>query len=272
MPIVYVHKRKDTNEIFYVGVGRTIKRANQFIGRNKHWNNIVNKVGYFVEVTHNNISWEEALSIEKYLILFYGRKDLNLGNLCNLTDGGEGCLNAIFSENRRLKMSEKAKLRKGTYTHKQRMEMSERAKYYMNLPEVKELNRKRGIERTSSEIERKKMSERAKIAMNRDDVKEKVSKASKNAWNNEERRKLFSESKKGKKASEETKSKMSKSRSGEKNVWFGKKFSEEYRKKISLGHLKIARTQTEEEKLKRSNAMKEKWARIKAEKENLCYS
>jgi hypothetical protein len=28
MPIVYTHRRKDTNEIFYIGVGKSVKRAN----------------------------------------------------------------------------------------------------------------------------------------------------------------------------------------------------------------------------------------------------
>lgn len=32
----------------------------------------------------------EAYELEKYLIAEYGRKDLGLGTLCNLTDGGEG--------------------------------------------------------------------------------------------------------------------------------------------------------------------------------------
>lgn len=266
MPIVYTHRRKDTNEIFYIGVGKSVKRANEIYGRNKQWHNIVNKVGYHVEVTHENILWEEALSIEKYLISFYGRQDLKLGNLCNLTDGGQGILGTIFSEERKKKISEKSKLRKGKFTEEQKIKMSENSKYYMNLPEVKELNSKRAIERLSSEEARKNMRESVKIAMNRDDVKEKISKASKNAWNNEERRKSFSELKKGKKHSEETKKKMSESRKGEKNCWFGKKFSEEYREKIRVGHLGISRKQSEEEKLKRSNTMKEKWARIKMEK------
>ena len=270
MAIVYVHKRKDTNSIFYVGVGKDENRAYQKIGRNRYWHNIVNKVGYNVQITHTNLVWEEATSIEKYLIAFYGRKDLNIGDLCNLTDGGEGCLAVIFTEDRKRKISEKAKLRKGKYTEEQRRQISERQKIYMNLPDVIERNRQNGILRLSLPEERLKMRHRVKEAMNRADVKEKASKSSKLAWDNQERRLSFSLFKKGKKLSEETKIKMSQSRMGKKNPNFGRVFTEEQRLNMSKAHLGKVRIQTEEEKLKRSNTMKEKWARIKLEKTTLC--
>jgi hypothetical protein len=91
MAIVYLHKRKDNNEIFYVGIGKSEKRAYSKINRNKHWNNIVNKYGYIIEITHKDICWEEACSIEKYLISFW--RENSKYNICNLTDGGDGTLN-----------------------------------------------------------------------------------------------------------------------------------------------------------------------------------
>ena len=96
MAVVYLHKRKDDNSVFYVGIGKTERRVNSKDSRNNHWKGIVNKYGYYAEVTHKDIIWEEALSIEKYLIEFYGRNDLGKGNLVNKTDGGEGFIN--FSE------------------------------------------------------------------------------------------------------------------------------------------------------------------------------
>lgn len=270
MAIVYLHKRKDTNSVFYIGVGKDEKRAYQKIGRNKYWHNIVEKFGYEVQITHTNLVWDEAISIEKYLISFYGRKDLKLGLLCNLTDGGEGCLGVLFTDDRRKKISDKSKLRKGKYTIEQRMKMSVRQKEYMNLPEVKERNRQSAILRLSSPEGLAKMKQSVKIAMNRKDVKEKVSIASKMAWNNEDRRLAFSLHKKGKKHSEETKLKMSLSRRGEKNPNFGRVFTEEQRLNMRNAHLGKVRIQTQEEKLKRSNTMKEKWAKIKLEKHILC--
>lgn len=93
MAIIYQHRRKDTNEIFYVGIGTTIKRAHTKKSRNDHWHNIVNKVGYDVEIIYEDISWEEACEKEIELIKKYGRMDLKLGSLVNMSDGGDGLHN-----------------------------------------------------------------------------------------------------------------------------------------------------------------------------------
>jgi hypothetical protein len=93
MAVVYQHIRKDTNQIFYIGIGKKEKRAYDKDGRNLYWNRIVNFTDYIVEIIHSNISWDEACVLEKYYIKKYGRRDLNTGILCNLTDGGDGNVN-----------------------------------------------------------------------------------------------------------------------------------------------------------------------------------
>jgi hypothetical protein len=90
MAIVYRHKNKVTQEVFYIGIGKTEKRAYSKHSRGKFWKDYTSKYDYEVEITHKDIIWEEACSIEKYLISFYGRRDLGLGNLVNQTDGGDG--------------------------------------------------------------------------------------------------------------------------------------------------------------------------------------
>lgn len=90
---VYRHRRLDTFEIFYVGIGKTIKRAYTKTSRSNHWKSIVNKVGYQVEIIQTVNTWEDACELEMFLIKLYGRKDLQLGNLVNHTDGGDGNLN-----------------------------------------------------------------------------------------------------------------------------------------------------------------------------------
>ncbi len=108
MAIVYIHRRKDIQDaflnVFYVGIGSYKSRAFSKYSRNRLWNNIIKKHEYITEITHDDILIEEAYAIEKYLIAFYGRHDLGTGNLANLTDGGEGIMNA--SEETRKKMSE----------------------------------------------------------------------------------------------------------------------------------------------------------------------
>lgn len=57
-------------------------------------------------ILHSNIDEQEAFRIEKYLIAKYGRKDIGTGILKNRSDGGEGCSGAVYTEERRRKISE----------------------------------------------------------------------------------------------------------------------------------------------------------------------
>jgi hypothetical protein len=93
MAYVYKHIRKDTNEVFYVGIGRLPNRLYSKTNRNNHWRNIVNNFGFIYEIIEDNLEWSEACERERYWISYYGRKDLKLGTLVNLTDGGNGGLN-----------------------------------------------------------------------------------------------------------------------------------------------------------------------------------
>ena len=79
---IYFHFRLDTNQVFYIGKGCG-NRLNQKTNRNKHWYNIVNKVGYRAEKIFIDLTEEQAFELEKKYIAIY--KDL----LCNLTDGGD---------------------------------------------------------------------------------------------------------------------------------------------------------------------------------------
>jgi|LakMenEpi03Aug12_release.lakeMendotaPanAssembly.Ray.scaffolds.fasta_scaffold263931_4 hypothetical protein len=96
MAIVYQHIRLDNNNIFYIGIGTKLKRAYEKSDkRNIVWSRIVNKTDYKIEILAENISWEDACKMEISLIKKYGRLDLGLGTLANLTDGGDGSINRI---------------------------------------------------------------------------------------------------------------------------------------------------------------------------------
>lgn len=122
MSIVYQHRRNDTNEIFYIGIGKTEKRAYSKHSRNNYWKRVIKKYGYKVEILKTNLTWQKACTIEIQLIKKYGRKDLKLGNLVNMTDGGEGSMGLIFSKDSRDKIS-KAHLGK-KYSKETRDKMS----------------------------------------------------------------------------------------------------------------------------------------------------
>ncbi len=102
--VVYFHKRNDTNEVFYVGIGNP-KRPSRKNSRSTHWWNIVNKVGYTIEILHEGLTWDEAVQYEVKYIKDFGRKDIGTGTLVNQTDGGEGCINNIVSKETRKKIS-----------------------------------------------------------------------------------------------------------------------------------------------------------------------
>lgn len=108
MAYLYRHIRLDKNEPFYIGIGSDegYGRSKEISNRNRYWRNIVKKTPYDVEIMLDNLTWEEACEKEKEFIKLYGRKDLNTGILCNLTEGGEGVLGMKHSEQTRKKISE----------------------------------------------------------------------------------------------------------------------------------------------------------------------
>jgi hypothetical protein len=111
MAIVYQHLKKGSGEIFYIGIGKVNDRAYSKKKRNPHWHNVVNKHGYDVEILIENISWKFAGELETFLIAFYGRHDKGLGSLTNQTDGSDGSIGHIWSEDRKKIHSEKMKIK-----------------------------------------------------------------------------------------------------------------------------------------------------------------
>lgn len=83
---VYVHRRLDSGEPFYIGKGSG-RRAWSSCSRNSWWTNIVNKHGFDVEIVVDKLNEKSAFDLEKKLILLF--KKLNY-NISNLSEGGEG--------------------------------------------------------------------------------------------------------------------------------------------------------------------------------------
>jgi len=96
---VYLHRKKDTHQIFYVGKGKD-KRHLSRSGRNLHWKNTVLKHDYYSVKVQEFLSEENALELEEFLI-----QEIGLLNLCNKNyfNGGKSGYN--HSENSKLKMS-----------------------------------------------------------------------------------------------------------------------------------------------------------------------
>lgn len=94
---LYMHTRKSDGRIFYIGIGDE-KRPTDKAGRNQYWRNTVNLHDYDVTILVDGLTWSRACELEMKMIAFYGRKDLKLGCLVNMTDGGQGAKNRVLSQ------------------------------------------------------------------------------------------------------------------------------------------------------------------------------
>jgi hypothetical protein len=156
MAYVYRHIRLDKNEPFYIGIGSdmTYKRAKEKSRRSQLWNKIIAKTDYEVEILVDDITFDYAKLKEIEFIKLYGRIDLGNGTLANLTDGGDGLINRIFTSEHRRKLSlsqvgrklseeQKDKLRKYRIgipnSPEARLKISKANKGRINTPELMEL-------------------------------------------------------------------------------------------------------------------------------------
>jgi hypothetical protein len=121
---IYQHRRIDTGEIFYVGKGKA-KRCFETTNRNTHWQNIINKTDYSVELLYENLSEDVANLIEIGLITKYKHDGIKL---CNMTIGGEGKSGHKHSIESKKVMSEKKIGRKLTEEHKQKIGQAHKGK------------------------------------------------------------------------------------------------------------------------------------------------
>lgn len=103
--VVYFHRNPITSDIFYVGIGLP-KRPYSRSDRSDFWKKYVKKYGNpIIEINHQGLSWTEAVLWEKFFIAMFGRRKNGTGILVNLTDGGEGSLGRVHTEEARRKIS-----------------------------------------------------------------------------------------------------------------------------------------------------------------------
>ena len=227
MSIVYQHRRLDTDEIFYIGIGLSLRRAYSKSKRNKFWQNIVSKSGYHVDILYDNIEWDDACKKEKELISLYGRRCIGTGILTNINEGGTGNVGYKHTEEYKEKMSMIMKSKpKGPYSISDQTNLN-------RIEKIKEYYRingspNKGIKRT-------------------DEFKQYLSKLNKG--------------KPGRPASEETKKKLSDMFKGRKGTRTGAILSDETKNKMSNSakirdNSKYKRIKTDEEKNKISLASK----------------
>jgi len=216
---LYFHINPLKNEIFYVGIGSRADRAFSKTGRNKFWHNTINKYGYIVNIVETNLTKEDACQKEQFFIKKIGRHDLGLGNLVNMTEGGECNYGRIVSESTRDKMR---------YRHISKETRAKMSKANIGKKLSQETKDK------ISEVLRQKFKDTGKSTKGfkmSPETKEKMSISHTGHSVCDETREKLSKVHKGKTVSDETKEKQSKAHKG-------KVLSAEHRKKISDSLLK----------------------------------
>lgn len=99
MYYTYAHYTADKSRLFYIGKG---KKNRMFCkdGRSAFWKNIVAKHGLHVELLATWPSESDAFTHEKFLISCLQ----DVSDLCNLTEGGEGCSGYQWTEQQKAHM------------------------------------------------------------------------------------------------------------------------------------------------------------------------
>lgn len=107
----YAHYTPE-GRLFYIGKGSGgYKRAYRFVNRSAHWCSIVAKHGRpEVKILAHWDTEDKAFAHERFLIAHFRSKGCVL---CNMTDGGEGSLGLVKSEEAKRKLSAALKGRPG---------------------------------------------------------------------------------------------------------------------------------------------------------------
>lgn len=107
---LYRHIRLDKNEPFYIGIGSKSgedykdfkSEYNRAFSKqrrdSKIWKLITKKTSYSVEILLESDDYSFIKEKEKEFIKLYGRIDKNTGCLSNMTDGGDGTIGWVPSE------------------------------------------------------------------------------------------------------------------------------------------------------------------------------
>lgn len=192
--VYYVYLLIDPRDMipFYVGKGKGNRAQSHLTETSSKGNrlkkSIIRKIRSsgaepLIEFFQTELTEIDALSIEAKLIKKYGRRDLGLGPLSNMTDGGEGVTNRFVSEATKDKISKSRKGKRFSESHRSALSIAAKLRKRKPLSdETKEKIRLQAKNRKHSVEAKQKisMTQKGKIRKPRDEeTKRKISLAQK---------------------------------------------------------------------------------------------
>ena len=200
---VYAYIRHKDSKIAIAGTPYYIGKGKKDRAWSKQHSVPVPKDSRYIVMIEHHLTEVGALALERRLIRWYGRLDNNTGILRNLTDGGEGCSNRIYSSKTREKIGN-----------------AHRGKKLTQQSIEKRTASRQGY--THSIATRQKISENQKGKIVSDETRRKISIKNKGKLRTEctdETRRKISNAGKGRPKTEEHKRKLSNSQKGRRRIY-----------------------------------------------------